>query len=147
MTTTTQTPEALRIELDLMTAERDELRRALHGEADKIEAQLGELGERPDVDMHERKSSAFWYSMWKERNRQRAADALRIAKLEAEVELLRCGDLQAFLDVDLEPAERAEAFRAHLGRCKSCQENFKVDLLVRERVSELAPRRAPKDEQ
>jgi hypothetical protein len=146
MTTTTQTPEAAQLALELMTAERDELRRALHEQTDKIETQLGDLGERPDVGMHERKSSAFWYAAWKERNRQRAADALRIATLEAEVERLRCGDLAAFGDGDLEES-RAAAFRDHLARCADCQKGLHAWAQLEARLSELAPPRTPKDGQ
>lgn len=41
------------------------------------------------------------------------------AAMRAEIEALRCGDLDAFHDGELSPA-RAEAFREHLGRCERC---------------------------
>jgi hypothetical protein len=59
--------------------------------------------------------------------RKRASEALdlaerqtaRVAELEALVETLRCGDLGAFHDGELETA-RADAFRAHLAGCERC---------------------------
>ena len=40
--------------------------------------------------------------------------------MRAEIEALRCGDLVAFVDGELEPG-RADAFRLHLGGCAICQ--------------------------
>ncbi len=47
----------------------------------------------------------------------------RISELEAQVEILRCGDLIAFADGELEDA-RAEAFSAHLARCAACTDGL-----------------------
>lgn len=59
----------------------------------------------------------------------------RIAELAAEVEVLRCGDLVAFVDNELD-APRAEAFRVHLGTCASCQRAFPGALALAERISD-----------
>jgi len=74
------------------------------------------------------------------------AEALRqrVAELEAEVETLRCGDLQAFIEHDLEP-DRHEAFEAHLARCRSCEECLALDQVLRTRVSEISARAKAKE--
>lgn len=69
-------PEELREQLDLVSSERDELRRVLSGQADQHE--------REDAKGSER-TSGFWFAAWKDRNRQRAELLLQNARLEAAV--------------------------------------------------------------
>ena len=58
-------------------------------------------------------------------------DALRakVRELEELVEALRCGDLGPFYDGELAP-DRAAAFREHIARCKDCQADMRVDVLL-----------------
>lgn len=65
---------------------------------------------------------------------QLAAANERIAELEVEVEVLRCGDLVAFTDGELDP-DRAEAFRRHLGRCQPCAGTLPEAMALSSRLS------------
>jgi len=62
---------------------------------------------------------------------------VRIAALERLVNELRCGDLVPFQDDDL-PPERADAFRAHLATCTTCQAGLQDLVQLDARLSTLA---------
>lgn len=87
---------------------------------------------------HEARSSAFWFSAWREMRRLRAEDQLRLRALEREVAALRCGDLSKFMDEQLDAA-RAQAFRDHLPGCKRCTDGLH-DLMAVEAIMSDAPR-------
>jgi hypothetical protein len=66
----------------------------------------------------------------------------RVAELEALVEVLRCGDLAAFMDSELDP-ERMGAFASHLARCEGCQRDRRGHLQVDARLRAAAAPRKP----
>lgn len=61
----------------------------------------------------------------------------RVAELEELVEQLRCGDLDAFHDGELEP-DRAEAFRKHVTRCARCEAGL-LDLMQETATTSRSP--------
>lgn len=64
--------------------------------------------------------------------------ALTYNALVAELEVLRCYDLDAFHDGELTPA-RAAAFRPHLVTCAACRSGLK-DLMIIGAIASTAPR-------
>lgn len=72
---------------------------------------------------------------------QREADldeaAATYATMRAELEALRCNDLDAFHDGELEPARRA-AFERHLGTCAECEAGLQ-DLMYVDMVASTSP--------
>lgn len=86
--------------------------------ANQLEASLEELSHATaaDGDSLSKASRAMCDTVL----RQRDVLLIKVRELSAEIEALRCGDLGAFHDGELEPG-RAEAFRMHLGACAKCE--------------------------
>lgn len=61
-------------------------------------------------------------------------EASRLSEL---VEVLRCGDLSAYSDGELEE-DRAAAFRDHLRRCADCQDGLRQNAALDARIADLA---------
>jgi hypothetical protein len=58
--------------------------------------------------------------------------------MRAELQVLRCGDLDAFHDGELAPG-REIAFRAHLATCSVCEAGLQ-DLMIVGAIASTAPR-------
>ena len=71
------------------------------------------------------------------RNADRTEWMTTYATMRAEIEALRCGDLDAFHDGELAP-DRAERFRTHLATCEACQAGLQ-DLVVLAAIASAPP--------
>lgn len=63
------------------------------------------------------------------RNQDRTEWMTTYATMRAEIEILRCGDVDAYFHGELSPERRA-AFEPHLGRCATCQSEIDALLQV-----------------
>ena len=74
------------------------------------------------------------------RNSDRTEWMTTYATMHAELEALRCGDLDAFHDGELDDGRRA-AFQLHLGACEACQAGLESRMQFAVRFDEPEPPR------
>jgi Putative zinc-finger len=86
-----------------------------------------------------RASAAYWLERWKSCSRVIAQLRVQIAKLDAQVAELTCGDLLAFVDGELDE-ERTESFRLHLHTCVACQAELVNNAQLNARIATMAQR-------
>jgi hypothetical protein len=132
----------------LISAMRDRIAR-LEGELGDLKqanSKYLELVEHdPKIAAAEARSSSFWFAMWRDARRKHRVDGRRIIDLQREVSALRCGDLVAYADGELEP-ERSAAFRLHLPGCRECRRGLIANAQLDARIAQLATPRLPKKE-